>query len=101
MPAKPSKNEEEYIATQERELLQRRRERAKKEEDEKKRRLHYMKCPKCGGDLKVEEFKFIEVDRCPDCNGVWFDCGEVEAILQREGDEASSIFRSIIKVVRR
>ena len=101
MPGKPSKNEQEYIQSQERALMQRRKERAAKEAEEKRRQMHYMKCPKCGGDLVVEEFRFIEVDRCPDCNGVWFDCGEVEAILDREAGEASSIFRSIVKVVRR
>lgn len=101
MVEKPSRNEEEYFATQERALLQRRRERAAQEAETQRRRAHYMKCPKCGGDLMVEEFKFIEVDRCPDCSGVWFDAGEIEAILEREKDTATSIFRSVLRVVKR
>ena len=48
-----------------------------------------MKCPKCGDgnevDLNVLKIEKVEVDRCPDCKGVWFDADELHAIL--EGDQ--------------
>lgn len=97
---KPSRNEEEYFKQQEAALQRRRRERAAQEAERQRRLSHYMKCPKCGADLVVEIFKCIEVDRCPECDGVWFDSGEVEALTEAEQGTASSVFRSLLQVVR-
>jgi hypothetical protein len=97
---KPSRNEEEYFKQQEAELQRRRRERADEEAERQKRLSHYMKCPKCGADLVVETISCIEVDRCPDCNGVWFDAGEVEALTGSRQGTASGLFTSIIRGVR-
>ena len=47
------------------------------------RRTHYMKCPKCGGDLATVEVAGVQVDRCPDCQGVWLDPGELEQLHRR------------------
>jgi hypothetical protein len=101
MVDKPSRNEEEYFATQEVELQKRRRERAAKEAEQKRRLSHYMKCPKCGADLVVEDFRAIEVDRCPECNGVWLDAGEIEALTRAEKGTTSDLFRSIIRGISR
>jgi hypothetical protein len=97
---KPSRNEEEYFKQQEADLQRRRRERAAQEAERKARLSHYMKCPKCGADLAVEIYKCIEVDRCPECNGVWFDAGEVEALTETQQGTASALFQSIIRGVR-
>lgn len=38
-------------------------------------------CIPCGTEMKKEQFKYwsdIEIDRCPKCNGLWFDRGELE-----------------------
>lgn len=35
-----------------------------------------MDCPKCGGSLEAVDFRGIEVDRCVDCHGIFFDAGE-------------------------
>lgn len=35
--------------------------------------LHYMKCPKCGHDLKHTKLASMVVDRCTSCEGVFFD----------------------------
>lgn len=38
-------------------------------------------CLGCGKEMIKEQFKFwddIQLDRCPKCNGVWLDCGELE-----------------------
>lgn len=85
---KPSENEEEYFARME---LERRKkweaEQAAKrsvEEKEKLKQLHWMKCPKCGSDLHTVQLKGLDVDRCPNCNGTWFDAGEMEQLLKHE-----------------
>ena len=84
MTDKPSRNEDEYFAREEREKLEKQRAAALKTAQETERKTHYMKCPKCGHDLKTEEFHDIQIDRCPNCHGVWFDAGEVDTIIAHE-----------------
>lgn len=36
-------------------------------------------CPKCGKDMRIETYKEVGMDWCPD-HGVWLDSGELEAI---------------------
>ncbi len=42
-----------------------------------------MICPTCRHAMIVIEYKQIELDFCPNCNGVWFDSGELELMLER------------------
>ncbi len=44
-----------------------------------------MECPVCGVDMFVLEFEKVEVDWCPDCEGVWLDSGELELIGEKAG----------------
>jgi hypothetical protein len=73
MPDKPSKNEDEYFAREDAARLQKLREKQAQERSVAERRSHFMKCPKCGGTLKTESYHGIDLDRCPDCHGVWLD----------------------------
>lgn len=77
---KPSRNEEEYFARLEAERMERKRTEQSKLSQDAERKSHYMRCPKCGGKLVTEEFHRLQVDRCPDCHGIWFDAGEIEAV---------------------
>jgi hypothetical protein len=83
---KPSKSEEEYFARQEferrRKEMEKEQARLKGAERERLKQLHYMRCPKCGMELVEIEFKTIKVDRCVACEGIWFDGGEVERLLE-------------------
>ena len=99
MPEKPSKSEEEYFAKREAELLKRRREAVARAAADAERRSHFMKCPKCGADLTTEDYQGIQVDRCPECDGVWFDAGEAESLLRADSGVVG-IFRSIMRGVR-
>lgn len=81
---KPSRNEEEYFAKLEAERLERRRTDQARLEADAERKSHYMRCPKCGGHLATEEFHRIQIDRCPDCHGVWLDAGEIDAVMAAE-----------------
>ena len=47
-----------------------------------------MKCPKCISPMVKVLFEGIEVDRCVDCHGLWFDQSEREDLLQRRNSEA-------------
>ena len=35
-----------------------------------------MLCPKCKSDMETLEYEGVEVDRCTNCKGIWFDVGE-------------------------
>lgn len=46
-------------------------------------------CPKCRKELmRAETFQGIEVDRCPVCKGIFFDRGELQALLSKGGESA-------------
>lgn len=99
MPDKLSRNEDEYFARQEAEILKARREAAAQAAREASRKTHYMKCPKCGADLVTEDYHGIQVDRCPDCLGMWLDAGEGEDLLRREDAGVISILKSVMRGV--
>lgn len=39
-----------------------------------------MICPKCSGETEVVSYDEIQVDRCTNCSGLWFDTGELEQL---------------------
>ncbi|NEO25701.1 MAG: zf-TFIIB domain-containing protein [Kamptonema sp. SIO4C4] len=45
------------------------------------------KCPKCGGKMEQVAYANIEIDRCQDCHGLWFDAQEAEKLKQIDGSE--------------
>ena len=55
-----------------------------------------MNCPRCNGELRVEDYKGIEVDRCQDCQGMWLDYGELEqleeVVLDRDEIAGTTVF---------
>jgi Zn-finger nucleic acid-binding protein len=81
---RPSHNEDDYFAARDLELRQAMHERLLAERKAAERRLHYMKCPKCGADLGPEIYDGVQVDRCPECHGVWLDPGDLELLHRRE-----------------
>jgi len=96
MAWKPSEKEEEHFARLEFERKKKLEEERHKElaEEEKKRLkgLHYMKCPKCGMELIEIDYKGIKVDKCSECEGVWLDAGELEAISRFEKTNLDKLF---------
>jgi len=101
MPDKPSRNEAEYFARAEAGRLKALKEQADAEARRTARMSHYMKCPRCGADLRVEVHWGIEVERCPECNGLWFDAGEAQRLVElNERHGVSAIIRSIAEAVR-
>lgn len=96
MSKKPSDREEEYIARMEFERQQKlhaemHRKMAESEKDRLKE-LHYMRCPKCGMELVEIDYKAIKVDKCSECNGIWLDAGELEAVSKFEKSGLDKLF---------
>jgi len=88
MVTKPSEKEEEYFARLEFERRKKLQEDVQKKltakERNKAKELHHMKCPKCGMQLIEVDYKGIQVDKCSDCQGLWLDAGELEAVSKLE-----------------
>ncbi|MBI4686702.1 MAG: zf-TFIIB domain-containing protein [Nitrospirae bacterium] len=100
MPIRPSEREEEYIVRTEFErkkrLEEEKHKKLKEEEKKKLKDLHYMMCPKCGMELIEIDYKSIKVDKCSECDGIWLDSGELEAVarLEKTGlDKLFSVFK--------
>ncbi len=96
MPDKPSEKEEEFIARKEYDRLKKIEEEKHRkiaaEEKEKLKQLHYMRCPKCGMELVAINYKNIEIDKCSECEGVWLDSGELEAVAKLETPAINKLF---------
>lgn len=44
-----------------------------------------MKCPSCKDvKLLMSEKKWVEIDYCPDCRGIWLDKGELEKLIDAD-----------------
>lgn len=48
-------------------------------------------CPKCGGRLQPVVYAGVEIDRCVNCGGLWFDRQEVEQLREIKGSESLDI----------
>ncbi len=97
---KPSRAEEEYFAKKEAELRDKRRQEAEAVARDAERKSHYMRCPKCGATLEAEAYHGIEIDRCTECDGIWFDAGEAELLIEKETAGFGKIFASMVRGVR-
>lgn len=101
MVDKPSKPEDEYFKKLDEEKKRKLREKIEKEKEEMRKKYekeaHWMKCPKCGSDLKEVVYRGVLVDKCTSCEGIWLDRGEIE-ILAGEG---SGFVNSLLNFLRR
>jgi hypothetical protein len=100
------RREDDWFRENEKQLLEaarlararREKERADKEataEQQKLRQLHYMKCPKCGHDMKEEDLQGVRIDRCTHCEGIFFDAGELDQVFAKKADERRGFFRRL------
>jgi len=94
-------NEKELLETARQARLKREAERAAKVKTEEAKRLkdlHFMKCPKCGHDMKEEKLESVTVERCTHCEGIYFDAGELEAVFRKQAEQRRSFFRKLMKI---
>ena len=53
---------------------------------------NWMKCPKCSGQLKEENFHGVMIDRCGGCGGLYLDKGELELLVRAEHGGLKRLF---------
>jgi hypothetical protein len=103
------KREDEWFRANEKKLIEearlarerREKERAAQEAASERERLkkeHFMKCPKCGHDLKEEDLQGVKVDRCTFCEGLYFDAGELDQVLLKKDEDRKGFFRRLVKI---
>lgn len=51
-----------------------------------------MICPTCKSTMIVVEHNRVELDYCTNCQGAWFDSGELELLLELMNLESSNLF---------
>jgi uncharacterized protein with PIN domain len=97
---KPSEREAEFVARTEFEKKKKAEEekhrKLKAEEKKNLKALHFMRCPKCGMELIEIDYKELKVDKCSECDGIWLDAGELDAVskLEKTGlDKLFSVFK--------
>lgn len=106
---KDRKGEDDWFRQHERAFLEearrkreaREKERAGRETEDERRKLresHWMRCPKCGHELRAEDLSDIEIDRCTYCEGVWMDAGELDELFQKKQAERQGILKRILGI---
>ncbi len=95
MDEKPSRNEDEFFHKRDAELIAQKRAELDAKRKNAERASHYMKCPKCGGDLVEREYHRIKMDVCPDCHGTWLDAGELEMLSRVDHSRLGAVVRSM------
>ena len=110
MDERSRKREDDWFLQNEKKLLEdvkkarekREAERQAKETEEQRaklKQLHWMKCPKCGHDMKTETLEGIEIDRCTFCEGFYLDQGEIEELFLKKGQsQRQSFMRRLLRI---
>ena len=97
---KKRQKEDEYFAQQEARKIEelRKKQDAERAEAQEKhlKDKHWMRCPKCGQELREKEYDKVTIDQCEGCGGVWLDAGEME-ILQKS--QSSGLLKGLLKSV--
>jgi len=81
-PNKSHSTEEEYFYRINKELIERKRQAQAARPAIDIRPPHWMKCPKCAGEMAEIELAGIRVDQCGSCLGIYFDHGELEILIE-------------------
>jgi uncharacterized protein with PIN domain len=87
-PGKPSNTEDEYFVREDAEKKRKIALQVKKETEaaelKRLKELHFMRCPKCGLELREVKYAGIDVDVCFACGGLFLDKGEMETLVKTE-----------------
>jgi len=71
------------------------RQETEKEQRDRLRQAHWMKCPKCGNDMRTEQLEGVEIERCSVCGGMFFEHDELQTVLMRKQESRFKFYRSI------
>ena len=101
MSTKPSHSEEEFFAREEQEKKHQFHEKQKHKDDQAQRELqknlHFMKCPKCGDDLKLIRISFVDIDECIKCGAMVLDKGELDKLKIAD----NTVLRALVDVFKK
>lgn len=99
MTDKPSQNEDEYFLKQDAELVKGMRAKLDAERRSAERKSHFMKCPKCGADLKEVSREHVAVDVCGECGGLWLDAGELDLLRKVKSHRFGTLFHDLLSAL--
>lgn len=98
---KEKAEEDRYFAELDRKRLEKLRQEQEGEQEQTIRDIARGRCPKCGVRLEATTIARVEIDECPQCNGMWLDKGELEALSQGERETwLSHLMGVLVKPVR-
>src|SRR6478736_3830138 len=84
--------EEEYFYHLNKELIESKRKELDRDRLEQERTdtkpIHWMKCPKCGDQMEELKISEIYADVCKGCQGIYFDQGELETLLEAKAPKS-------------
>jgi len=66
------------------------------DDDLKLKQLHYMKCPKCGHDLKTKRLTYIDIDQCSSCGVFVIEAQNIDKFIAEE----KSLLKSLINLFK-
>ena len=103
------RREDDWFRQNEKQLLEvarvarekREKERAAAEKDAELSRLkalHFMRCPKCGHEMREEDLAGVKVDRCSHCEGIYFGAGELDLVMLKKEEDRKGFFRKLVKI---
>ena len=93
------RNERELIETARKARAKREAERTSHEREEERRRLkdlHFMRCPKCGHELREETIDGVQVDRCSFCEGLYLDAGELDKLMLQRDEQRRGFLKRVL-----
>ena len=49
--------------------------------------MRIIKCPVCDLDMKTLLVRGVEIDKCPECQGIWLDNEELDELIEKDKSE--------------
>ena len=95
------RNEEKLLASARLAREKREQERASREREQERRQLkdlHFMRCPKCGHEMRETTLEGVVVDQCSFCEGIYFDAGELGQLFLKREAERRGFLRRVLGI---
>lgn len=80
--------EEDYFRRKEQEAMEKLRQQLASESSRADTTSSPPRCPKCSEPLEEVRFQEVMVDRCPRCQGIWLDHGELDRLMAKEDNRS-------------
>ena len=91
--------ENRFFAERDRELIDKLKQQKEDEHEQTIKDLALARCPRDGERLAQRDLHGVTIDECPECNGIWLDTGELEALSERQGGEGVGNFLSQLTAI--